>query len=297
MSLFVAVTGCLKDKGFEDQKYGIQIVPGSRAVAFPKAPNSPVIIGITGRATPLTVSGPAITIEGDGPATSDVSVKLAFNDALVTAKGLTLLPTGSYSLSTTTAVIKSGKSFDSTLKITLNNSNTLDPTKTYGVGISMTSVDGGYSLAENSKNIVIGFTIKNKYDGIYRLQGYHNRTPYTFPYDVTIHMITQGANSVVFYWPEVKSNGHPIGTGVGLTSWYGDQFQPLVTFNTTTDAVTNVSNNIVGGTAMAVFTGTGAGVSRFDGTVNPAKMYVYWNYSGNPLRAFFDTLTYISPRP
>ena len=292
--LFVG-SGCLKDKGFEDNEYGIQ-VKEIRGVAFPQASSSPVVVGITGQAAPLKVAGPFITIEGDAAASVDVNIKLAFSDALVTAKGLTPLPAGSYSLSTTDAVIKGGERSISDLELTVNNSDALDPNISYGIGITMASVGAGYILAQNSKDVVIGFTIKNRYDGIYRLQGHHNRDPYTFPYDETVHMITTGPNSVVFYWPEVKSIGHPIGTGVGATSWYGAGIAPEVIFNTTTNAVTDVVNKTPG-TVITMFTGAGSGVSRFDNSVTPAKMYVYWNYNGNPLRAFFDTLTFISARP
>ena len=287
--------GCLKDKAFDNNEFGISINE-IRGVAFPQASISPVVVGITGQSAPLKIAGPYITIEGDAAAASDVTIKLTLNNAAVTAKGLTPLPAGTYNLNTTDAVIKSGERSLSSLELTINNSNVLDPNIKYGIGISMASVSGGYQLAQNSKDVVIGLTIKNKYDGVYRLQGYHNRSPYTYPYDVTIHMVTTGPNSVVFYWPEVKSNGHPIGTDVGVTSWYGNAIAPEVVFNATTDMVTSVFN-ATPGTPITMFTGAGSGVSRYTGTTTPKKMYVYWNYNNNPLRAFFDTLTYVGPRP
>ena len=293
--LLLGGSGCLKDKAYENDDYGI-VVKEVRGVAFPQASISPVVVGITGQAAPLKVAGPFITIEGDAAASADVTMKLAFSNALVTAKNLTPLPAGSYSLSTTDPVIKAGERSVSNIELMVNNSNLLDPNISYGVGITITTVSAGYQLAQNSKDMVIGFTIKNKYDGIYRLQGRHNRSPFTFPYDVTIHMVTTGPNSVIFYWPEVKSIGHPIGTGVGATSWYGVGIAPEVVFNSTTDLVTDVFNKTPG-TVITMFTGAGAGISRFDGTVTPKKMYVNWNYNNNPLRAFFDTLTFISVRP
>lgn len=297
-SLLMTTTGCLKDKGFEDQEYGIQIVE-SRGVAFIQAGKSPVIVGITGQAAPLTVPGPFITIEGDGAATSDVKVDIQFNDNVVTDQGLTPLPAGTYSVNTMSPVIESGTRNTQELEITVTNTDQLDPNISYGIGFTITSVDQGYNIAANMQNVVIGFTIKNKYDGVYRLQGYHNRAPYTFPYDTEIHLVTNGPNEVYFYWPEVNSQGHPIGVGPGSMSWYGPDVSPVIVFNTTTDLVTDVYNAATA-VPITMFTGAGAGVSRFEQdltTPTNTKMYVYWNYSNNPLRAFFDTLTYIGPRP
>jgi hypothetical protein len=293
-SVMLFATGCLKDKGYEDKLYGIDITE-LKAVALTQATVSPVVVGITGQAAALTVAGPTLTIEGGGVAKTDVHVKLSFSDAAAIEKSLTPLPTGSYSLSTMDAVIKAGENFTTALKLIILNSIVLDPTVAYGVGIEITSVDGGYAIAGNMGKMVIGFSIKNKYDGIYNLKGKHNRVPYTFPYDVEIHLVTKGANSVIFYWPEKKDVGHPIGTGVGQISWYGNSIAPVIVFNTTTDLVTNVFNNPPNTTVITMFTGAGSRVSKFDPATK--KITVDWNYNGNPLRAFFDDLTYISPRP
>ncbi|HZH66007.1 MAG TPA: DUF1735 domain-containing protein [Flavisolibacter sp.] len=294
----VANSGCLKDKGFEDEKYGTQ-VKEMKGVAFPQAAASPVVTAITGQAAPLVVSGPIITLEQSGKPEAPVAITLQINQALVSAAGLTPLPAGSFTVSPLTVTIPAGETKSTTVKITVNNSNTLDPSTTYGVGLTIASVDGGYKIAANQSNIVMSFSIKNKYDGIYRMTGNHNRTPFTFRYDQEMHMITQGPNSVKFYWPEVKSDGHPIGTGpdpVNDVSWYGIAISPVVVFDQTTDIVTNVFNNPPQSTVITRFDGqTGANVSRFEPTTK--RMIVHWNYAGNPLRAFFDTLTFISPRP
>ncbi len=293
-SLLFIGTGCLKDNDFEDNKYGIQINE-MKAVAFPQASSSPVVLGITGQPAPLVVAGPFITIEGVGPASSDVNIKLEFDNAAVTEKGLIPLPAGSYSLNTMTPKIASGDSNTRELRITILNSNALDPSISYGIGIKIASVDGGYKIAKNMNTVVIGFTIKNKYDGIYRLEGYHNRPPYTFPYDTEVHLITKGPNEVYFYWPDVKSIGHPIGTGPGATSWYGAGIAPSIVFDPATDKVVNVYN-LTPGTVITMFTGAGSRESKYV-PGPPAKITVDWNYNGNPQRAFFDDLTYIGPRP
>jgi hypothetical protein len=53
------LTGCLKDKRFEDNQMGIRItdVP---AVALTQASESPVIQGIVAASTPVVVDGPLL---------------------------------------------------------------------------------------------------------------------------------------------------------------------------------------------------------------------------------------------
>jgi hypothetical protein len=296
VTLLFAGTGCLKDKDFEDKKYGIDITE-VKGVAFTQTPSSPVVVGITGQAAPLTVTGPYLTLEGSGPATSDVHVKLEYDQAAVTAAGLEPIPAGNFSLNTLDVVIPKDSSFVNNLQLTIKNSNQLDPNKKYGVGFKIVSVDNGYQIASNMSTVIIGFAIKNKYDGVYRLQGHHNRVPYNFPYDTEIHLITLGPNSVYFYWPDVKSKGHPIGVGpdpVNDLSWYGDGIAPAIVFDLNTDLVTNVYN-YTPGTVITMFTGAGSRISKFDPATH--NITVDWNYNNNALRAFFDDLTYIGPRP
>jgi Domain of unknown function (DUF1735) len=291
--LLFAGTGCLKDEGFEANEYGISVAE-IKAVAFPQAPKSPVVVGITGQSAPLVVDGPFLTIEGEGTAAADVTAKLEFSDAVVTAKGLTPLPAGTYTLSTMDAVIKAGEKSTTALKLTITKSDVLDPSISYGVGILIKAVDGGYKIAANLSQVIIGFTIKNRYDGVYQLTGYHNRVPYTFPYDTEIHLVTTGPNSVIFYWPEVKSNGHPIGVGVGSTSWYGDGISPVIVFDKATNLVSDVYNNPPNATPIKMFTGAGSRISKYDPATK--AIVVDWHYNNNPLRAFFDNLKYIGPR-
>ncbi len=304
----MALTGCLKDKEFESYRTGM-VISEVKGVAFPQAASSPIVVGITGQAAPLTVTGPFLTLEADRPASSDVHIKLAFDDALVTAAGMTPLPAGSYSVNTLDITIPAGKSFYDQLKVTVNNSNTLDPNISYGIGFKIVSVDGGYTIAANSRNVVLGFTIKNKYDGIYTLKGHHNRTPYTFPYETEMHMVTKGPNEVYYFWPDVNSIGHPIGISATSMSWYGAAIAPSIVFNQATDLATDIYNQTPG-TVISMQTINPAGgdnnvavgetlVSRYVAGATPtqSKIYAYWRYANNDLRAFFDTLTYVGPRP
>jgi len=292
--LLILISGCLKDKGFDDQKYGLQVV-SVKGVAFPQASSSPLITGITGQAAAITVDGPLVTLELDEKTTTDVTITLEVDNTIATAAGLTVLPSGTYTVSPLSVVIPAGSKVSTPVKVSVSNSDVLNPSLRYGIGLKIISASDGYKIAANQNSIAVGFTIKNRYDGVYKLNGVHNRTPYTFPYETEVHMITQGPNSVKFYWPEVKSDGHPIGTGVGATSWYGIGISPVVEFDLATNLVSNVFNNPPQTTVISIYTGVGSGTGRFEpGT---KKMYVYWRYSNNDLRGFMDTLTYISPRP
>ncbi len=298
-AVVIAGTGCLKDKGFEDQEYGTQIQE-VKGVAFPQSSSSPVTVAITGQAAPLEVDGPDLTLEQSGVASTDVHVTLEVNQTLVDDLGITRLPAGNFAINSLTVTVAAGQKFSDALKISVLNSNTLDPQYSYGVGLTIKSVDQGYTIAANQKNIVVSFSIKNKYDGVYNLKGVHNRVPFNYPYETVMHMITTGPSSVAFYWPDAGSAGHPIGVGPNNSlSWYGPAVSPVVVFNQANDLVTNVYNVGAGGPPIDIYTGAGSGQGRFVDNAVPTnkKMYVYFRYNANDLRGFLDTLTFISPRP
>jgi len=130
---------------------------------------------------------------------------------------------------------------------------------------------------------------------VYNLTGYHNRVPYTFPYQTTMHMVTSGPNAVYFFWPLVGGVGHPIGIGPNnALSWYGPVVAPVVVFNTSTNLVTNVFGSDPAGPPITMFTGAGSRLSKWDPATR--NMTVDWNYNNNPLRAFFDDLQYLRAR-
>ena len=229
----------------------------------------------------------------------DTAALRAYNPALV------YMPATWYTIGTSTPktggkggvfniVMKPGE-FAKPIDITIPNATLLDPSSTYGLAFTITSVDAG-GIISVSKTIVIEIGAKNIYDGEYLMKGRHNRTPYDFPYEAVMHMITTGASSVIFYWPDAASFGHPIGTGpdpINDVSWYGATMAPNVVFNPANNLVVNVFNS-GGATPIDIYTGAGSGVGRFE--PGAKKMYVYWRYNANDLRGFMDTLTYIGPR-
>lgn len=215
------------------------------------------------------------------------------------------LPASIFTYVTDPSVTKSGNKltvtfaaneFAKNIEISLDGSK-WDLSKKFAVGYKVTEAPGA-KISSAQKQIVTLISLKNKYDGVYLLTGAHNRVPYNFPYKTVVYMMTAGANSVIYYWPEVGSYGHPIGVGpdpLEDLSWYGPGISPVVEFDPNTDEVSRVFNNPPNATVITKFTLAGvANANRYDAATK--KMYVSFNYNNNPLRAFVDTLTFVKPR-
>ncbi len=312
VALMVVATGCLKDKGFEAQQYGLQVAE-VKAVAFPNANASPLSYGLDVSASPQVINGLLfLTLESGSNAESDVNVTIV-NSTGTQAAGLIadynaanstnvqVLPSSLWSVPFAATIAAGTKNVG--LPFTVTNTTTLNPNLSYGIALTITSASGGYQVAENQKTVLVIFSVKNKYDGRYRLTGYHNRTPYTFPYDVEIHLITTGPSSVIYYWPDAGSVGHPIGVGPGSYSWYGPSVAPNIVFDPATDLVTNIFNSGIGGPFIDKFPGpyvgppttpNGPRINRF----NPSDRSIVadFRYLTNNLRAFFDDMSYLGPR-
>jgi hypothetical protein len=215
------------------------------------------------------------------------------------------LPTSIFTYVTDPSITKSGNKFTvnfapnefaKNIEISLDGSK-WDLSKKFAIGYKVTEAPGA-KISSAQKQILTMISLKNKYDGVYLLTGAHNRVPYNFPYKTVVYMMTAGANSVIYYWPDAGSYGHPIGVGPDPEndlSWYGSGISPVVEFDPNTDEVARVFNNPPNATVITKFTLAGVSNSnRYDAAKK--KMYISWNYNGNPLRAFIDTLTFIQPR-
>lgn len=298
-------SGCLKDKDFEDQKYGIQIKE-TKGVSFPEALGSPLVIGINSQAAPQEVSGPLLTLDESGAPSADVKVTLQINSGLVTDLGFTPLGPTEFSVNSLVVTIPAGTKLSDAVKVTVSNSSLLDPLVVYGVGLTISSVDQGYKVAQNMKDIVIAFNIKNQYDGKYTLKGkfYHPSYPY-FPISTTVEMHTSGPNSVKMYWPPFDDYLNPFSTsatGTPLTGFDGQD--PDFTVNSTTNSITvqNVSAGAVTFYGMGLGFDNAGYTSRWDPATK--TMYACYGYNlgaggsfvAGSTRMWIDTLVYTGPR-
>jgi Domain of unknown function (DUF1735) len=303
VGLVLLATSCLKDKAYQDQQYGMQntevkgiTLPQSKNLAIAASASDSISVATDVNSTTATqvISLLVIAAESILAPSEDIQVAVTLKPSLIPSVGYSSLPTGTYSVPATVTIPAGQRT--ARIPITFSNTSAYSLTAVYALGLSITSATGGYQIAANRKELVVSFNVKNKYDGNYKMFGYHNRVPYTFPYaNIPMDMKTSGASSVVFYWIEAGSVGHPIGIAPGQVNWYGSTVAPEIIFDPITNLVTNVRNTDAAGPPITMFTGPGSYSSRFD--PSNKSIYVCWNYNGNPLRAFFDTLTYVGPRP
>lgn len=303
------LTSCLKDKGFENGTYGIND-PDTQppGVGFPRAASAKYTVGIDLTSSPQSLNGVIyVNLESGQPAASDVHITLQLNDALRTAyntaNGTTIkaMPPALFSFPLTLTIPAGQRNVQ--VPISLPNTSSLDPNETYGIGVTITSVDGGYVIAGNLKNLLIEIGLKNKYDGRYELHGYHNRSPYTFPFTTEVEMWTTGPSSVAMFWPDGGDFGQPIGVGPGSVNWYGPAVSPNFTFDPVTNLVVSIAGMPANAVTLDLVTLDNTADANPDGPIvnrfepgPPKKIYVVFQYNGNNLRRFYDTLYYLGPR-
>ena len=326
-TLAVAFTGCLKDKGFDNHTYGINDAdtqpPG---VGFPLGASAKYTIGLdAGVATNQSINNVVwVNLEGGSPAKSDVHVTLVLNDALRvaynTANGTNILqmPAAFYNMSLN-LVIPAGAT-GGMVPINIPSTVPLDPSNSYGLGITISTVDGGYRIASNLKNLFLEFTLKNKYDGTYALKiatqgwGAYGITDEPTFYDwgppgtATIFLITGGPNQVRFFddWGfgdfiQVCKTG----VGGGGSSGFGAT-APRYHFNLATNQLVNVTNDIPDDGRGRKFDidpryTPGNPIPAFNGNFwNPANKQVLADYilhqNGRPDCFIQCILTYKGPR-
>lgn len=304
--LSVAATSCLKDKGFEDGEYGaVRDTEGGEFITIPRGSRAFNTLGLESRTGSQTINLFAVSYDYVDPAPSDITATLAVNNNLVKAADstVTVLPATSYSVPSNTVTVAAGKRISNELAISLNTS-TLDPTKKYGIGFTLTGVSKeGVAIPANLKNVVYVFTIKNRFDGMYTLRSKMDipsdrsadwlRTPFTYPYDISL--VTTGPLSVEWINPLYGTEGYrplmaPGASGYGATrpAFVFDEANKLV-------SVSNVFPNPSNGRAFEI--NSSVTTSRYD----PATKTIYASYimtqpSFQPI-TIYDTLTFKSARP
>lgn len=292
-ALAVAFTGCLKDKGFENNEYGIND-PDTQppGVGFPLGANKKNTVGLNVQATTQVVDDIVfVNLNAGIVAPADITVTLVLDSNIVrnynTENG-TSIKVLNYSLFTvgTTVTIPAGAR-NAQIPINVPSTLMLDPNSSYGVGIRINAVSGNYVIASNLRNLMVEFTIKNRYDGRYNLRGYHNRPTLDLPYNQTVWMITTGPNSVAMWWPALPGFAHPLNGG---TTYYGS-FTTNFYFNLATNQMTAWDWTPFATTLPVALDPS----SRYD--PNDKIIYFWGWYNNNPsARAFFDTLRYLGPR-
>jgi hypothetical protein len=303
----VSIGSCLKDKNYDNHITGHNLDGASKVIELGiiNSPAHDLSVAVDFKDASITVTFLTVRLAANEVAPEDITVTIdttgtngklsAYNTA--TGKSIVRLPNSFYTFDGGLSVVIPKGAREGYLKIK-TNAFAFDPSTTYGLAFKIGSINKtGYIASQNFGEYITTIGAKNKYDGNYSLSGYHNRVPYNFRYvEQSMDMITTGASTVAFYYNDAGDFGHPIGVGVGQTSWYGNTMAPQITFDPVTDVVTSVTNGYTaaGAAVVTLFTGAGSFPSRMDPATK--TIYVCWNYNGNPLRAFFDTLTYVGPR-
>lgn len=196
VAMTVAFSSCLKDKGFDNGEYGIQVIE-KKGVSLPQAVGGSIDYGVLSSDAPQTLYTPIVALESIGAQSSDVTVQFALKPELVSADpNLTLLPASAYTTNLT-ATIKAGKLLD-TLEIIIPRASNLNPNLTYGLGLELVSASNGFQVASNMKEVLVRITVKNIYDGEYTANGYFYHP--TAPRAITNRpktLSTTGPNSVL----------------------------------------------------------------------------------------------------
>lgn len=306
----LTITSCLKDKDYDKSK--IQSVQGGNVPVIGiglSATNSSnfLSIAIANSSNDTVMNLIPVVLSTANPAAQDIHVTLVESDTLLipynaantdttetpenpkpSGKVTHLVPSRKFTVVNPGGVVTIPKGARTGyLQVKFVPADFLD--STYALAFSISAIaEKGYVISGNLNFGIVAINIKNKYDGIYNLRGFFNRTSpdYSAPYNETVSMITTGANSVAMYW---KGNfAHPIAGGTG-------SFADLTTeyfFDLTTNAIVSVDNPYPG---TLVFTNGPATDNRYD----PATKTIYAQcyYNGNLQRMFTDTMTYVGPRP
>lgn len=170
------LNSCLKDKGIEDNQYGLRDPEESPVgVGFPQSANTVNVTGIELTASSQTINLALVNLLSDAPAEEDIEITLQVNQQLVAdynasnSPALEVLPANLYTISSLKVVIPKGQRTVS-LPVTIPNSSTMNPSRRYGIGFSIVSVNKeNVKVADNLRNVLFALTVRNAYDAQYEV--------------------------------------------------------------------------------------------------------------------------------
>lgn len=319
-SVFIAalafgLTGCLKDKGFENNEYGIND-PDTQppGVGFPFGSRAKNDVGVDVSGTAQSINGLVyVNLEAGNPAPSDIEVTLSNNttalvNAYNTANGTSIqpMPTALWSVASSLTIPSGARNNE--VPLVISSTLSLDPNVQYGIGITITAVNGNYKIAENLKNLFIVVGVKNQYDGKYTMKGqfYHPSLQPDFGgHTFSVELHTSGPNSVRLYWPLVGGYNTPLTSGGGPACCFAAQELSLNVGAGNSATVVNTA----AGASIVYQQVTGYGPNTYNNRWDPAtkRFYAAFGYNlpasgviatppGASARAWIDTLIRTGPR-
>ncbi len=288
MLAMIGITSCLKDKDYENHKYGTFGMDNSNAgVGFPESENEINNIALENFDTEQEFEVALVNFLSANPATTDIKVTVELDPSLIEEYNQANdgnrfeLPDGSFEFETFELVIPKGsRTAQMQLKFP-DVKNTLDLTKNYAVGLKIKSVEpAGVVIAENQRRVLVGVNIKNQYDGVYSMRGYSlragdpSKTGWFSGEEMAL--LTAGLHVVDFndllVWADL--------TGIGIG-------EPQIEIDPATNKVTVSSS------------GGAVNLPGYDSRYDPATrtFYLGFTWGGGPSsRVSIDTLEYLRPR-
>lgn len=306
------LTGCLKDKDYDNGL--IQSTNNSNGtneniieIKLNASSSSNVLItSFNASNKDTTIDFVPVNLSTADPAPQDIHVTLKQNDQIVTdynnANGtdFTVPDPSKFTVVNPGLVVTIPKGqHTGYLQVKLNPGNFIG--SDWGLGYSIASVDNSkYVVSGNLQNGMVGFSIKNKYDGHYKVTGTmvdlaNGNIVGNYPMDVFLE--TQGSSGVVMVDNAIGTFAHSIKSS-GAVSYYGS-FAPVFTFDASDNvtAVTNYYGQPSGNGRSAGLDDTG--INKF----NPANHSIDVNYFMlqpsviSPYRTSFkEHFEYLGPR-
>ncbi len=288
---------------------------GSTVVKLPDSPEGIAFIEL--KNTPQLIDAVEIRrdVASQGDLSKPMTVALTSNFDIVDAlsSGLTEFPAGSYSFdaanpasgNTVTLTFAPGE-FAKTVKINVPDATVLNPNNQYGLGFVITSVDGGGKKSAVLDSVAVAVTVKNKYDGKYKLNittsgwdayGISENLPGDYPN--TTSFATTGAGSVSYFNNNTGSNLQGAFTSGNASATQFGAASPKFTFDPATDKLIDVDNALPDdgrGRDFALNPAAGPNDNYYD----PATKTIHANYilkqTGRPNLVIMATWTYTGPR-
>jgi hypothetical protein len=319
LAVMAVLTSCLKDKGWEDGKYGIKDDNAIKTVTLPQSQETLSLFSLNADPPLEDIDAVLVQLASKEPATEDVKVTLVKDMSLVAAynnvnfTNYIEMPSNTYQILNPdglTVVIPKGQ-HQAWLRVKIIKAN-FDFTQSYALGFSIASATPGYNIASNYRGMILGITVKNKFDGLWRLNGtlVDIANPALGPYpNAPLAFVTSGPTSVTMYNKTTLVGAwfdqpfHPI-TNAGAYSVYGG-WAPVFTFNSA-DNLVQVTNYYgqpnPANTRGAVIDPTGINnYAVLSGVKTIRAKYILTQPSTVPTppnhRVFFNsTFTYVGPR-
>ena len=299
---------CLKDDAVDNHERGVTGTEGEEWVSIPKASKTNTVnvfaIESVDRVQELSLF--EVAYDHVDAAKTEIGATLQLDNSLVTKVDPTvvILPTSVYTIPSLTLKIPAGERLSESFKIKVNTF-TLDPTKVYGIGLKLASVNpASAKIASNLNSIVLLFTVKNRWDGEYEVTGTMvdvSSSALTGLFPMTYHLITSGALTDDGYDPiHWEDYFIPIRSGTAI-SGYGS-FSPVFYWDQNNNIVDikNIYGQPAGNGRYAQL--DPSGVNKYDPATKTIKVkFFMFQPSVVALpnaRVLFDwTMVYKKPRP